>query len=60
MGFGEFFWYEVAMNEMLNVVVDGLWRQGDRSLAVRLVSASGEPLPGGRPAPILMSICPAG
>lgn len=37
------------MNEMLNVVVDGLWCQGDRSLAVRLVSASGEPLPGWEP-----------
>jgi vanillate O-demethylase ferredoxin subunit len=47
------------MNEMLNVVVDGLWCQGDKSLAVRLVSASQEPLPGWEPAPILMSICPA-
>lgn len=37
------------MNEMLNVVVDGLWRQGDKSLAVRLVSASQEPLPGWEP-----------
>ena len=37
------------MNEMLNVVVDGLWCQGDRSLAVRLVSASGESLPGWEP-----------
>ncbi len=37
------------MNEMLNVVVDGLWCQGDRSLAVRLVSASGEALPDWEP-----------
>jgi vanillate O-demethylase ferredoxin subunit len=47
------------MNEMLNVVVDGLWRQGDKSLAVRLVSASGEPCPAGSRVPILMCICPA-
>jgi vanillate O-demethylase ferredoxin subunit len=39
------------MNEMLNVVVDGLWRQGDKSLAVRLVSASQEPLPVGSRCP---------
>jgi len=37
------------MNDVLNVVVDGLWRQGDKNLAVRLVSANGEPLPGWQP-----------
>ena len=37
------------MNARLNVVVDGLWCQGDKSLAVRLVSASGEPLPDWEP-----------
>lgn len=33
------------MSDMLNVVVDGLWRQGNKSLAVRLVAEGGEALP---------------
>lgn len=37
------------MNAMLNVVVDGLWRQGYKNLAVRLVSPKGEPLPDWEP-----------
>ncbi|MGM8754206.1 PDR/VanB family oxidoreductase [Enterobacter chuandaensis] len=34
---------------MLNVIVDGLWREGDKSLAVRLVAANGETLPSWQP-----------
>lgn len=30
---------------MLSVIVDGLWREGDKSLAVRLVAEDGEALP---------------
>jgi vanillate O-demethylase ferredoxin subunit len=45
---------------MLSVIVDGLWRQGDKSLAVRLVAENGETLPAGSPGRTLMSICPAG
>jgi vanillate O-demethylase ferredoxin subunit len=37
------------MSEMLSVIVDGLWRQGDKSLAVRLVAENGETLPGWQP-----------
>ncbi|QLR42585.1 oxidoreductase [Enterobacter sp. RHBSTW-00994] len=37
------------MSEMLSVMVEGLWRQGDKSLAVRLVSANGETLPDWQP-----------
>lgn len=37
------------MNDVLKVVVDGLWRQGDKSLAIRLVSASGDALPRWQP-----------
>ncbi|MGS4820478.1 PDR/VanB family oxidoreductase [Raoultella terrigena] len=37
------------MSELLQVVVDGMWREGDTSLAVRLVSSRGEPLPAWRP-----------
>ncbi|MFZ3620975.1 PDR/VanB family oxidoreductase [Leclercia barmai] len=33
------------MSELLDVVVDGLWRQGSHSLAVRLVAENGLPLP---------------
>lgn len=29
---------------MLSVIVDGLWREGDKSLAVRLVAENGEAL----------------
>ena len=46
------------MRDILPVVVDGLWRQGAKNLAVRLVSAEGQPR--GRPAPIPISIFPAG
>ncbi|WP_406808307.1 2Fe-2S iron-sulfur cluster-binding protein [Enterobacter chuandaensis] len=34
---------------MLNVIVDGLWREGDKSLAVRLVAEDGEALPPWQP-----------
>ncbi|MBE3176784.1 PDR/VanB family oxidoreductase [Enterobacter bugandensis] len=34
---------------MLNVIVDGLWREGDKSLAVRLVAENGDALPAWRP-----------
>lgn len=37
------------MSEMLSVIVDGMWRQGDKSLAVRLVADNGETLPGWQP-----------
>jgi len=37
------------MSEVLKVTVDGLWRQGDKSLAVKLVSDSGAPLPDWQP-----------
>lgn len=37
------------MSEMLSVIVDGLWREGDKSLAIRLVSECGDPLPGWQP-----------
>lgn len=33
------------MNEVLQVIVDGLWRQGSQSLAVRLVAPEGQTLP---------------
>ena len=32
------------MRDILPVVVDGLWRQGAKNLAVSLVSAEGQPL----------------
>lgn len=34
---------------MLSVIVDGLWREGDKSLAVRLVAEDGEALPAWQP-----------
>ncbi|MHA1141350.1 PDR/VanB family oxidoreductase [Enterobacter sp. RHBSTW-01064] len=34
---------------MLSVIVDGLWREGDKSLAVRLVSEDGKALPTWQP-----------
>ncbi len=34
---------------MLNAIVDGLWREGDKSLAVRLVAENGEALPAWQP-----------
>ena len=37
------------MRDILPVVVDGLWRQGAKNLAVRLVSADGQPLPAWAP-----------
>ncbi len=37
------------MRDILPVVVDGLWRQGAKNLAVRLVSAEGQPLPSWTP-----------
>ncbi|WP_434642513.1 PDR/VanB family oxidoreductase [Klebsiella sp. I138] len=37
------------MSDVLKVVVDGLWRQGDKSLAIRLMAHDGRPLPGWQP-----------
>ena len=37
------------MRDILPVVVDGLWRQGAKNLAVHLVSAEGQPLPAWTP-----------
>ena len=37
------------MSDVLKVVVDGLWREGDRSLAIRLLAQNGKPLPGWLP-----------
>lgn len=37
------------MNEVLKVIVDGLWRQGSQSLAVRLVAPEGQTLPAWQP-----------
>ncbi|MGN2428143.1 PDR/VanB family oxidoreductase [Klebsiella electrica] len=37
------------MSDVLKVVVDGLWREGDRSLAIRLLAQDGKPLPGWLP-----------
>lgn len=37
------------MSDVLDVIVDGIWRQGERSLAVRLVSEDGAPLPDWQP-----------
>jgi vanillate O-demethylase ferredoxin subunit len=34
---------------MLSVIVDGLWREGDKSLAVRLVAEDGNALPAWQP-----------
>ena len=41
------------MRDILPVVVDGLWRQGAKNLAVRLVSAEGQPLPAWTPGAML-------
>ncbi len=48
------------MRDIFPVVVDGLWRQGAKNLAVRLVSAEGNRCRRGHPAPISISIFPAG
>ncbi len=37
------------MSEILEVIVDGLWRQGSQSLAVRLIAQNGQPLPAWQP-----------
>lgn len=37
------------MSDVLKMVVDGLWRQGDKSLAIRLVAQNRQPLPGWQP-----------
>lgn len=37
------------MSDIIEVIVDGLWRQGSQSLAVRLVAQNGQPLPGWQP-----------
>lgn len=34
---------------MLSVIVDGIWREGDKSLAVRLIAENGEALPAWQP-----------
>jgi hypothetical protein len=44
---------------MLSVIVDGLWREGDKSLAVRLVAETATRCRRGSPARTLMSTCPA-
>lgn len=33
------------MSDVIEVIVDGIWRQGSQSLAVRLVAQNGQPLP---------------
>lgn len=47
------------MNEVLQVIVDGLWRQGSQSLAVRLVAPEVRRSLPGSPARILTFICRA-
>ncbi|VTM87807.1 Phthalate dioxygenase reductase [Raoultella ornithinolytica] len=37
------------MSDVLKVVVDGLWREGDKSLAITLLAQDGRPLPGWLP-----------
>ena len=37
------------MSDVLEVIVDGIWRQGERSLAVRLMAEDGAPLPDWQP-----------
>ncbi len=37
------------MNDVLKVVVEGLWRQGEQNLAIRLVAENGQPLPAWQP-----------
>ncbi|EJR0224526.1 PDR/VanB family oxidoreductase [Raoultella planticola] len=37
------------MSDVLKVVVDGLWREGDKSLAIKLLAQDGRPLPGWLP-----------
>lgn len=37
------------MSDVLSVIVDGLWRQGSQSLAIRLVAENGQPLPAWQP-----------
>jgi hypothetical protein len=47
------------MSDVIEVIVDGLWRQGSQSLAVRLVAQDGDRSPPGSPARILTFICRA-
>ena len=37
------------MSDVVEVIVDGIWRQGSQSLAVRLVAQDGRPLPAWQP-----------
>ena len=37
------------MSTLIEVVVDGLWREGEHNLAVRLVTPDGDPLPAWQP-----------
>lgn len=37
------------MHDVLNVVVDGIWRQGEKNRLVRLVTADSQPLPAWQP-----------
>ena len=46
------------MSDVIEVIVDGIWRQGSQNLAVRLV-AQDDRSPPGNPARILMCICRA-
>ncbi len=53
LGFGEFFSRSeqgsYTMSTLIEVVVDGLWREGEHNLAVRLVTPDGDPLPAWQP-----------
>lgn len=37
------------MSDVIEVIVDGIWRQGSQNLAVRLVAQDGRPLPAWQP-----------
>ena len=37
------------MNDVLKVVVEGLWRQGEQNLAIQLGAENGQPLPAWQP-----------
>ena len=61
MGFGDFFWYEWrSYARHTPVVVDGLWRQGAKNLAVRSGERRGQPLPAWTPGAHIDLHLPAG
>ena len=37
------------MSDVIEVIVDGIWRQGSQNLAVKLVAQDGRPLPAWQP-----------